>query len=584
MNHFSKNIESVIDVLSTVSLLNKDFGDCIVIFSNEGKILWLNQRAEDLSKGRGKGKKDLATHLFTELDLARVFATQNTAPVSLCKVGIHESTMLASATLLTESTLIVFLRDISDTRAMAGDISKYLQKNTIYKLALHAMGGCLVVSDAFDNVIFANDAAKQLFAKVVETWDGLRLSALRNHITVLEEIPPLGSRPGAASDEPVLVKIPLSHASKINGYLLCPPPAIELPANGAVCLVPGKDSHREIPPPETTGRDRKDGGAKSDILSYSLRDFVGQSESVLRIKKVVRQVALSSSTVLLQSESGTGKEILAHSLHELSSRASGPFVKLNCASVPGSLLESEMFGYEPGAFTGAKKGGNPGRFEQAHGGTIFLDEIGEMPLSLQAMLLRVIQEKEIQRLGGIGSKQLDVRIVCATNKDLFTLVTAGSFRSDLFYRLNVVSINIPPLKKRKEDIKPLVLHFLRQYSMQFKKRILGISKEVYYIFMHYDWPGNVRELGNVIEFAFNIIDREIIEVRHLPYHIIEKQRNFVKKSDKFNDMMDEYRYTIVHNTLLQYNGNKQEAAKALGLSRSNFYRILQAGPAKVLEE
>lgn len=207
----------------------------------------------------------------------------------------------------------------------------------------------------------------------------------------------------------------------------------------------------------------------------SIQNFVGQSKAIQNIKSIIKMVAPSSSTVLLQSESGTGKELLARTLHELSDRVDGPFIKINCASLPESLLEAEIFGYDSGAFTGAKKTGNLGLFEQAHTGTIFLDKLGEMSLALQAKLLRVIQEREVQRIGGQSSKQLDVRIVTATNRNLLQLVKEKRFRSDLLFRLNVVSITIPPLYERKEDIKSLIIYFIRIFSQIFKKNIIRVS-------------------------------------------------------------------------------------------------------------
>ncbi|MBR2611033.1 MAG: sigma 54-interacting transcriptional regulator [Desulfovibrio sp.] len=306
----------------------------------------------------------------------------------------------------------------------------------------------------------------------------------------------------------------------------------------------------------------------------AIQSFVGQSKSVLRIKAIIKKVAPSSSTVLLQSESGTGKELLARSLHELSERADGPFIKLNCASLPESLLEAEVFGYDSGAFTGAKKSGNPGLFEQAHTGTIFLDELGEMSLSLQAKLLRIIQEREVQRIGGQSSKQLDVRIVAATNRDLLQLVKQGRFRSDLLFRLNVVSITIPPLRERKEDIKSLIIYFLRLYSQIFKKNISGVSKEVYYLFMNYDWPGNVRELSNIIEYAFNIIDGNIIESRHLPQYLLDASTYPSGGSRTLDDMMADYAFKAVMDSLEQHKGNKALAALSLGISRAKLYRII----------
>lgn len=307
---------------------------------------------------------------------------------------------------------------------------------------------------------------------------------------------------------------------------------------------------------------------------FGLHGFVGQSKAIRHIKDIIKKVAPSSSTVLLQSESGTGKELVARSLHELSGRSEGPFVKFNCASLPESLLDAEVFGYDSGAFTGAKKSGNPGLFEQAHRGTIFLDEIGEMPLPFQAKLLRIIQEREVQRIGGQGMKQLDVRIVCATNRDLLDMVKQGCSRSDLLFRLNVVSIAIPPLRERKEDIKSLIIHYLREYSRLFKKSVSGVSKEVYYLFMRYDWPGNVRELGNILEYAFNIIDGTTVEQKHLPHYFLESCSKTESSATRLDNIVTDYSRQVILSSVERHNGNKAAAASALGISRSKLYRII----------
>lgn len=260
--------------------------------------------------------------------------------------------------------------------------------------------------------------------------------------------------------------------------------------------------------------DRKDAIRNYNKMNTDYRmtvdDIIGESESIIRVKKNALKAAESSSTILITGESGTGKEMFARAIHFHSSRGDRPFITINCAAIPEELLESELFGYEEGAFTGAKKGGKLGMFERANKGTIFLDEIGDMSIHLQAKLLRVLQEKEIQKVGGKSGVKVDVRIISATNKNLPELVENGMFREDLYYRLNVLPIELPSLKERKGDIPLLVDYMVKVYSKKLDKNISGVSEEVLNMLEEYNWPGNIRELQNVIEFCMNMTSGNII--------------------------------------------------------------------------
>src|SRR5450432_321788 len=264
-------------------------------------------------------------------------------------------------------------------------------------------------------------------------------------------------------------------------------------------------SRRDARPEEVTGRGR-----------FRL---VGQSPAIKTIYAVVEKVANTPSTVLISGESGTGKELIARALHENSARHAGPFIKINCAAIPKTLMESELFGYEKGAFTGAV-GAKPGRFELAHGGTLFLDEIGEIPIEMQVKLLRVLQESEFERVGGIKTIKVDVRLVTATNRDLLEEIGAGNFREDLFYRLNVVPIQIPPLRERREDIPLLADHFIAKFNERLKKQIVAISPEAVEQLVAYNWPGNIRELENLVERTILFCEGPEIRVSDLPPEIV----------------------------------------------------------------
>jgi DNA-binding NtrC family response regulator len=246
--------------------------------------------------------------------------------------------------------------------------------------------------------------------------------------------------------------------------------------------------------------------------------LIGESPAIKQIYGVVEKVANTPSTVLITGESGTGKELIARALHENSSRHGGPFIKINCAAIPKTLMESELFGYEKGAFTGAV-GAKPGRFELAHGGTLFLDEIGEIPIEMQVKLLRVLQESEFERVGGIKTIKVDVRLVTATNRDLLQEIGAGTFREDLFYRLNVVPIHIPPLRDRKEDISLLVEHFITKFNERLRKQIESIDEDAVSRLVAHPWPGNIRELENLMERTVLFCEGPQIHVSDLPPEI-----------------------------------------------------------------
>jgi DNA-binding NtrC family response regulator len=247
--------------------------------------------------------------------------------------------------------------------------------------------------------------------------------------------------------------------------------------------------------------------------------LVGQAPTIRQIFAVIEKVANTPSTVLITGESGTGKELIARALHENSARHAGPFIKINCAAIPKTLMESELFGYDKGAFTGAV-GAKPGRFELAHGGTLFLDEIGEIPVEMQVKLLRVLQESEFERVGGIKTIKVDVRLVTATNRDLQQEIIAGTFRDDLFYRLNVVPIHIPPLRERREDIPLLAEHFLAKFNERLKKQIASIAPEAIERLIAYHWPGNIRELENLMERTVLFCEGPEIRVSDLPPEVV----------------------------------------------------------------
>lgn len=288
--------------------------------------------------------------------------------------------------------------------------------------------------------------------------------------------------------------------------------------------------------------------------------IVGNSPTMRKIYREIAQVSPADTTVLIYGETGTGKELIAKAIHEKSSCASGPFVALNCGALPDSLLESELFGYEKGAFTGALQA-RAGRFEEAHGGTLFLDEIGEMSLEAQTRLLRVIQEKEIQRVGGGKLRKVDVRLVCATNKDLEKGVAEGRFRQDLYYRINVFSLSLPPLRERQSDIDDLTEHFLRGVPHVSANHTFRVTDSAMAILRSYNWPGNVRELGNVIERATLITTDGTIRPEHLPPHLLSESG--APAGDSFEERVAAFEQEILRDALMLCSGNQRKTAEYL---------------------
>jgi transcriptional regulator with PAS, ATPase and Fis domain len=315
--------------------------------------------------------------------------------------------------------------------------------------------------------------------------------------------------------------------------------------------------------------------SKGLVAKVSLNQIIGSSPALEAAKRQARRYAMSSSTVLITGESGTGKEMFAQSIHNLSSRDKSPFVAVNCAALPENLLESELLGYEEGAFTGAKKGGKQGLFELAHGGTMFLDEIGEMPLALQARLLRVLQEKEVMRLGGDRVIPVDVRVIAATNQDMAELVAKKQFREDLYYRLDILRLYLPPLRDRKGDIPMLVEYFYRKLNL-LNPTVKGIAPEALTILEKLSWPGNVRELVNLMERALLLSDNEVVtaeDIRSiLPAQAASLQADSLP--GEYGNLEDMEKETI-EQILREEKFNYTRAASRLGINRTTLWRKIQ---------
>ncbi|MHB9099628.1 MAG: sigma-54-dependent transcriptional regulator [Syntrophales bacterium] len=313
---------------------------------------------------------------------------------------------------------------------------------------------------------------------------------------------------------------------------------------------------------------------------YGLEGLVGKSPPMLRVYELIETVAPTDATVLIQGESGTGKELAANAIHLQSPRKNASFIKVNCAALPETLLETELFGHEKGAFTGALRQ-RKGRFESADGGTLFLDEIGDLPLSVQVKLLRVLQERQFERVGGNETLSVDVRLICATQKDLKEELQKGAFREDLYYRLNVVPIALPPLRERQEDILLLVDHFIEKLSRKMGKEIVAVSEEAKSLLLKYSFPGNIRELENMLERAIALIKGTVIQAHDLPDEIVGKTSPVtvicerIGGSEPLSDAVHLFEKEYIQCVLEKTKGKKGQAAEVLGISRKSLWEKIK---------
>lgn len=307
-------------------------------------------------------------------------------------------------------------------------------------------------------------------------------------------------------------------------------------------------------------------------------DLIGGSSKMLELFALADRVAKSDSTILITGENGSGKGEMARYIHAKSHRSDGPMISINCGAIPEHLVESELFGYEAGAFTGAKKTGSVGKFELAHKGTIFLDEVGELPLQMQVKLLHVLQERTVERVGGRKSIPIDIRVIAATNQNLKQMVEERLFRQDLYYRLNVIPMEMPPLRERGDDIVMIARHFLELYNQKLHKNLLGFTRPAEDMLRAYPWPGNVRELRNMIEYLVNISDFAVIDVQDLPPHLLQGYAAAPRASLTLNEMVQNYERSVLEARLKGASTREErlKVAQELGISQATLYRKLAA--------
>lgn len=428
----------------------------------------------------------------------------------------------------------------------------------------HAYEG-LLITDPDGYILKTNQAYAAFLGKKLEEMVGKHVTEVventRMHIVAKTGVPEI------------------AHVQKIKGHeMICS--RIPIFENGKVVAVVGKVMFQDVDDlfamsKRFTNLKRELEFYKNELnkrlgAKYSLANIVGRSQELERVKLLARKVAASDTTVLLMGESGTGKELFAHSIHVESNRALGPFVKVNCAAIPESLFESELFGYKEGAFTGAQKKGKKGKFALADNGTIFLDEISELPPPMQVKLLRVLQEKEIEPVGAEQPELVNVRIIAATNKNLDTLVKQGQFRHDLYYRLNVVKLEIPALRERRDDIPLLIEKILKQLEKETGIPVDGVDGDAEALLTAYSWPGNVRELRNVLEQAMHVKSDNLITRRDLP-RAISSDYAAVQGEQTLKHLLRQKEEDVIRRAIREEKGNRLAAASRLGISKSSLY-------------
>ena len=554
------------------NLIFNSIDDGMVVINNDENVILLNKSAErmiGIKREDALGKR--ISTIIPNGVLPRVLRTRT---IESNQEVILENGLKVISTripIIENNGLLIgafsVFKDISEAVHMAEQITDLKEIETKLKAIFSSSDEAISVVD--------------------EEGIGIMINPAYTRITGLTEDQVIGkpATTDIAVGESVHMKVLKTRRAVRGVAMLVGPNKKEVVVNGAPVIVDGKLKGsvgiiRDVS--ELKNLSRELHRAKQMIRTleakYSFEDIIGSSE-VMRISiEQAKLAAKTPATILLRGESGTGKELFAHAIHNGSDRKFNKFIRVNCASLSETLLESELFGYEDGAFTGAKRGGKTGLFEEADNGSIFLDEIGELSLSTQVKLLRVLQENEITRVGGTQSIPLNVRIIAATNVNLEKAMAIGKFREDLYYRLNQMPIFIPPLRKRKGDIEPLCIRLIEKINQEYGRNVEGVTKRALSRLEKYDWPGNIRELDNMIRRAiiFMNYNETFIDAEHLVDSSAEVESNAIIPSEgTLTERIEEYEKIIIEKTLAKNNGNKTKSAKELGLSIRNLYYKLE---------
>ncbi|MCF6095296.1 sigma 54-interacting transcriptional regulator [Microaerobacter geothermalis] len=566
-----RSTHSLKEQLETI-LHSSQLGACMtdehdrITFANQKLCQWIGKKLEDLI-----GKK--LYEMIPGFPVAQPDEEYKLNILHRVKVGNNQTISRLSKyqTVNGKDGWIAIFQNVTEIEKMAEELKTVKMWKSLLDTAIeNAYDGIVMVNEKSE-VVFLSPPIMELFSLDKEESLGKSIDELLPQLELTQVL-----KTGEAN---------LSDFMEINGikYIVTRIPVIQdgqmIGAIGKVTfrqLHQVKELFKKLEAMENKVTYYQEELKKSESARYSWEQISSANPQMEKLKRSAYKAAKGRSTILIRGESGTGKELFAHAIHSVSARKNGPFVTVNCAAIPEHLLESEFFGYEEGAFTGAKQKGKIGKFDLANGGTLFLDEIGDMSSQLQAKLLRVLQEKEFYRVGGTEKIHVDVRIIAATNRSLEEMVEKGDFREDLFYRLNVISFEIPPLRKRKEDILLLTEIFIEELNRIIGTSITGIESRALEVLMGYHWPGNVRELKNVLERGMTFAEHGKIQMEDLPDYLLKKVTDQVSYHEDSNrSMLEKAEESAIHQALQQVGGNKTKAAKLLGISRSMLYEKLK---------
>ncbi|MDD4802718.1 MAG: sigma 54-interacting transcriptional regulator [Syntrophomonas sp.] len=560
-------------VLKSYALMESIFQamqEGIITVDNNGYILRINQFAEKMfainfAEAKGKHINEVLPEIIYDgkrslgvrYNFKAVSAIVNQVPILEKDIQV--------------GTNVVFL-DVSDAEDMGKELQIVKDLHTTLNAVLSASAFGIFVTDKNGEIKYINKIAKQF---------------VENHSTsvkgqLIREILPTSSRSQVA--ETGVSEVDICHLNEKNCVVAHVPIKTDDSNNnetvGVVSTIYCDDNklleeiaRKWFSLQQQVDYYRNQLDKQRNSTKDSFKHIVTKNDEFIQIKKEAKRIAKSTSTVLLTGESGVGKDIFARAIHATGPRSKMPFVKVNCVAIPETLFESELFGYAPGSFTGASKKGKMGFFEQANKGTIFLDEVGDMPLSIQVKILQVLQDKQFVRVGGINTQNVDVRIIAATNRNLREAVAKGAFREDLYYRLNVIELYLPPLRERTEDIIPLAEAFIEKYNDILGTAVTGMSTRVKQALLQYSWPGNIRELENAVERAANYVWEGEMDLEHLPAHILHGERSNPKQSS-YQVAINDVNKEIILDALRKTKGNRSAAARILKISRSALYEKL----------
>lgn len=562
------SIGEIISILDTIrdGLIAVDKNECITILNSAAEKLLKLKREEVLGRKVSEVVPNTRLHIILKSEKPELNQFQHINNITIVTNRMPVFDRLGSI-----AGAVAIFRDMTEVKRLAEEITNLKDIQSMLEAIINSTQDAISVVDVEGRGILINKAYTQLIGltkgdvigkpATVDIAEGESV-----HYRVLKTRQPLKGVPMLVG--PNKKEVMVNAAPIIVGQCL----------KGSVAVIHDVSEIKRL----TEELDLVKRRVRHLEAKYTFDDIVGKSPAIREAIEAAKNAASTNATVLLRGESGTGKELFAHAIHNESARSLHQFIRVNCSAIADSLLSSELFGYADGAFTGAKRGGRKGLFEEANGGTIFLDEIGEINLNHQAMLLRVLNEKEIIRVGESKPIPVDVRIIAATNVNLEEAVKKGSFRKDLYFRLNVVPIYIPALRERKEDIPMLVAHLIKKYNQEYGRAVETISEDAVEYLMDYDWPGNIRELENVIGRAMiNMKFSDVkIEKKHIPrLYVDTTEPDLTMISERENlrplkEIMEKVEKEVLKNTLERVNGHRSEAAKILRISvRNLFYKL-----------